>query len=467
MQLRFARRAVAMAAMLGASVGLTLSMGAPARADDPVVTLQQPAPVALAPADMTGVAKTAQPYFDFRTTGPLDNQATLTIDVTQLATIARVTFSDNCTVKQHVATCNEWLWDPDGSSSTVGASTQMTIRALPGAVIGSTAGYTVSGTADGATIVGGRGSVEIGGPAYNQAQPKNLTGVAVGSALNVPVRFTNIGDRPADSTQVLLMASPGLSFTKHYANCMYSTGFSTREAQAALCTVPGQVLPGEKAAVSPAPRVRVESSAYYTYLDAQIAPTGDAGLQSLAAGRQWTQGTGGLLTLKVITPGIATDAPSGTVSLPMTGSRGNYRVTSLRADNTADFAVTGDSATAAQGDTVTMNFSMVNNGPATIFYRSGDTIGAEVDLPPGTHVVSTSANCRPMRDGRPEGPYDCEGADIVTPAGTVAHFSITLQVDEVIAGAQGSVSMEWSPDGSYRPPFDPDAADDTAVLTLN
>jgi hypothetical protein len=40
-------------------------------------------------------------------------------------------------------------------------------------------------------------------------------------------------------------------------------------------------------------------------------------------------------------------------------------------------------------------------------------------------------------------------------------------VDEVVAGARGSVSMTWSPDGSYRPPFDPDAADDTAVLTLN
>ncbi|WP_115975187.1 hypothetical protein [Streptomyces sp. 3212.3] len=467
MALRLARRAVAMAAVLGASVGLTLSTGVSARADDPVVTLQQPAPVAVAPADMTGVAKTAQPYLDFRTTGPLNNQGTLTIDVTQLATIARVTFSDNCTVKHHVATCAEWLWDPDGPNSTVGTATQMTIRALPGAAVGSTAEYTVSGTADGATIVGGRGSVEIGGPAYNQGQAKNLTDVAVGSAVTVPVRFTNIGDRPADSTWVLLTASPGLSFTRHYTNCVYSTNFSSREAQTALCTIPGQVLPGERAAVSPAPRVRVEPSAYYTYLDTEIAPVGDAGIQSQLAGRQWAQGTGGRLTLKVITPGTATDAPSGTVSLPMTGARGDARITSLRADNAADFAVTGDSATAAQGDTVTMNFSMVNNGPATIFYRSGDTIGAEVGLPPGTHVVSTSANCRPATYGKPDGPYDCEGADIVTPAGTVAHFSMTLQVDEVIAGAQGSVSMDWSPDGSYRPPFDPDAANDTAALTLN
>ncbi len=43
----------------------------------------------------------------------------------------------------------------------------------------------------------------------------------------------------------------------------------------------------------------------------------------------------------------------------------------------------------------------------------------------------------------------------------------TPAVGQVIAGAQGSVSTAWSPDGSYRPPFDPDAADDTAAPTLN
>jgi hypothetical protein len=289
----------------------------------------------------------------------------------------------------------------------------------------------------------------------------------VNSAVTVPVRFTNIGDRPADSTQVLLMASPGLGFTKRYANCEYSTEDNAREAEAALCTVPGRVLPGEKASVSPAPRMRAEPSAYYTYLDTMIAPAGDAEIQSQAAGRQWTQGTGGLLTLKVITPGIATDAPSGTVSLTMTGNHGNYRISSLQADNTADFAVTGDSATAAQGDTVTFNFSMANHGPATLFDRSGDTPSVLVDLPAGTHVVTTSANCRPGTEGKPEGPYVCSGDNVITPAGTVADFSITLQVDEVVAGARGSVSMAWSPDGSYRPPFDPDTADDTAALTLS
>jgi hypothetical protein len=465
--LRLPRRAVAIAAVLGASMGLALVAGGPAQADDPVVTLQQPAPVAVAPSGLAGVSDTAQPNFEFRTTAPLNTQGTLTIDVTHLAAIAQVTFSDNCTVDQNVATCSEWFYDPDGPSSTVGTETQMTVQALPGAALGSTADYTVSGTADGATIVGGQGSVEIGGPAYSQDAPENLTGLAVGSAVSVPAQFTNIGDRPADSTQVLLMASPGLGFIDQYSNCEYSTDDNGTEADMALCTIPGQTLPGETAAVSPAPSMRVESSAYYTYLDTMIAPTGDAGIQSSVAGRQWTQGTGDPLTLNVTTPGTATDAPSGNVSLTMSDDHSDYEINSLQADNTADFAVTGDSETAALGDTVTMHFSMVNNGPATIYYRSGETIGATVDLPPGTHVVSTSANCQPATSGHTAGPYDCSGGTIITPAGTVANFSITLHVDQVIAGAQGSVSMAWSPDGSYRPPFDPDAADDTAALTLN
>jgi hypothetical protein len=96
----------------------------------------------------------------------------LTIDVTQLAAIAHVAFSDNCTVTHNMATCSERLYDPDGPSSTIGAETQMTVRAVTGATVGSIAAYTVSGTSDGATIVGAQGSVEIGGPAYNQAQSK-------------------------------------------------------------------------------------------------------------------------------------------------------------------------------------------------------------------------------------------------------------------------------------------------------
>lgn len=457
---------MALTAVVGTAMGLALTgvAAVPAQAaDQPVIALQQIAPVAVSPATLTGVSKTAMPYLSFTTTAKsLSTSATLTIDVTQLSAVADVTFSGNCTVVQHVASCGEsFYYDDLTGVGTIGAETQMTVRAKAGAPIGSSADYTISGTADNAAIVGGQGTVDIGGPAYDQAQPTNLTDLAVGSAVNEPVRITNIGDRAADGTQVLLWASPGIGFAKRFANCEYSTDGGPMVAEMALCTIPGQVLPGEKAALAPAVRLNVESTAYYTYLDSMIAPTGDSGIQQSAAGHQWTQGTGGLLTLKVITPGTADDAPSGVVSLSEHGTHGNYRITSLQAANTADFSVTGASATAAQGDTTTLDFAMTNNGPATIFYRSGDIVGnVDVQLPPGTSPVDSSANCRQQGGG-----YHCSNQSIVSTAGTVTDFSITVRVDQVIPGAQGSVSMDWSPAG--QPAFDTDTSNDTAALTVN
>ncbi|MFI0895030.1 hypothetical protein [Streptomyces sp. NPDC020983] len=458
------RRALALVATVGAAAGLALTGAAPAHADDrPVITLQQTAPVAVSPATLTGVSPTAMPYLSFTTTASsLSANATLTIDVTQLSAIANVTFSDNCTVVRHVASCWEMFFYDDLSGvGSIGAVTQMTVRAKADAPAGASADYTVSGTADNAVIVGGTGTVDIGGPAYDQAQPKNLTGVAVGSTATEPVRFTNIGDRPADGTQALLWASPGIGFARHFANCRYSGEGDPRRAALALCDIPGEVLPGEKAALAPAVRLDVESTAYYTYLDTMIAPAGDPGIQQSIAGRQWTQGTGGQLTLRILTPGTPTDAPSGTVSLSQRGAHGDYRITSLQAANTADFSVTGATATAAQGDTVTLDLAMTNNGPATIFDRSGETRSADIQLPPGTTPVSSSANC--SQQGATS--YHCTNGDIVSPAGEVSHFSLTLHVDEVIPAAQGSISMDWGPSG--HPAYDPDPANDTSPITLN
>lgn len=460
------RRALALTAAVGAAVGLALTgvAAVPAQADEqPVIALQPIAPIAVSPATLAGVSKAAMPSLSFTTTAKsLSTSATLTIDVRQLSEIADVTFSGNCTVVQHVASCGESFYYDDLSGvGTIGAGTQMTVRAKAGTPVGSSAGYTISGTADNAEIVGSQGTVEIGGPAYDQPQPTNLTGLAVGSTVNEPVRFANIGDRAADGTQVLLWASPGIGFAKHFANCEYSADGGPMVAEMALCTIPGQVLPGEKAALAPAVRLNVESTAYSTYLDSMIAPAGDPGIQQSAAGHQWTPGAGGQLTLRVITPGTANDAPSGVVSLSERGMHSNYRITSLQAANTADFSVTGASATAAEGDTVTLDLAMTNNGPATIFYRSGDIVAvADIRLPPGTSPVGSSANCRQESGG-----YTCSNQSIVSTAGTVTNFSLTVRVDQVIPGAQGSISMDWGPAG--QPAFDTNTSNDTAVLTVN
>ncbi len=447
----------------------------PASADstgEPVIRLAQPIPLALAPATSTGLTKAVEPGFQFHTTaGSVNAMAVLTIDVSDLTKIAKVTFSDNCTVKDSVATCDEWFYGEDLTKNEgLGTETQMTIRALPDAVQGASATYKVTGSADTARIVGATGSVQIGGPAFNLRQPPDHTDLPVGSVVSEPVRFTNIGTRPADATEVVLMASPGLEFTRRYANCEYSVRRNTTEAIVALCTFPDRIDTGETAALAAPVRLKVESTAYYTFLDAVAAPLGDPNQTPILDGRTWTQGTGGELGLKVVKPGQPSSAPSGTVPLQQSGSRGDYRITSLQADNTADFSVTGASAQAAAGDTVTMSFTMTDNGPATIFDRSGEPLGVTVTLPPGTTGVASSANCQPESGDDPptaaHGPYSCSGSYLV-PSGKTYTFSITLRVDQVVPGAQGSVAMAWSPDGSWRPAYDQIPADDSAPLTLN
>jgi hypothetical protein len=387
-----------------------------------------------------------------------------------VAKIANVSFSDNCTVTNNVATCWEDFYD-DNPQGLLGGVTQMTFSALAGVAPGATATYTLSGTATTGTIVGGTGSVQVGGPAFDQQPTVDRTGLAVGSTVDEPVQFTNTGDRPAASAQLLLMASPGLAFAQHYANCKYREAATSAPSSYALCTFAQTIGTGEKVALATPVELNVTTAAYYTYLDTETAPKGDPGLARTVGGGTWTKGTGGKLGLTVLDPGTAGTAPAGKIALPLTDDHSDYRIAALTADNTADFAVTGSTAQGAVGDTVDLHFSMANNGPATLYDRSGSGIGLSVTLPPGTTVVGASAGCYPDSDvpqERAHGPYDCgEAGDYLVPAGHTADFSLTVRIDEVIPGAQGTAAVAWSYTPGWRPPYDPDASDDSAALTLN
>ncbi|WUH88736.1 hypothetical protein OG900_38585 [Streptomyces sp. NBC_00433] len=461
--------ALSVAALTVAALGV-LSGGTPAAADTtaPVITLQHPATVAVPTAVATGVATTAQAYLVYTTDSGVLTGATITVDARKLARIADVSFPDECTVSNAIATCSEFF--SAGGPGELIAGPQFTMTAHAGVAPGTTASYKITGMADSATFVGATGSVQIGGPAFNQVQPPEHTGLAVGSTVSEPVEFTNTGDRPAAAAQALLIASPGLTFAQHYANCRYSSVPDDREAEKALCTFDQPILIGERAALATPVDLNVTATALYTYLDTITAPKGDPLLKSELAGRTWTRGTGTTLKLQVLDPGQPSTAPVGKVSLPFADPNSDDRMTALQADNTADFSVSGATAQAAQGDTVPLDVSMTNNGPATLFDRSISDFGVMVTLPPGTTVVGSSANCHPETDDDPQaaahGPYDCVDS-YLEPAGHTAAFTVTVRVDQVIAGAQGSVAVLWGVDGGGRPTYDPDVADDSAVLALN
>ncbi|MBY8886915.1 hypothetical protein K7472_18925 [Streptomyces sp. PTM05] len=470
-----ARRAAALGVAVAASAACALTGVTPAAAAtapaEPVITVHTPLPVAVPTTSSVAFQQAVQPSLDLTTTASsLNAQATLTIDARKVAKIATVTFSDNCTVHDYVASCSEMFFE-SGLTPTMGLGTvtQMSLGPRKGVKPGASATYTVSGTADTAKITGATGTVQAGGAAFDETQPANHTGLKVGSTVSEPIRFTNLGDRPATATEVGLVLSPGLEFAQRYSNCHYSAA-SGQVFEAALCTFPGTFRVGETAELADQVKLKVESTAYYTYLDTVVAPQGDPSQSWLTGGRTWKQGTGKALGLKVITAGHTTSAPPSTVQLAEAGSHGDYRITSLQAVNTADFAVTGASAKAAQGSTVKLSFSMVDHGPATIYDRSGEGFGVKVTPPPGTTIVGSSAACQPYTEGDPtvtaHGPYEC-GTDYLVPAGHVWNFSLTLRVDQVITGAKGSVAMDWSPQAGWRPPFDPNPKDDSAVLALN
>lgn len=468
------RRTAALAVVLAASAtgALTGTTPATAATTTPVITLQAPLPAAV-PAGVTkGIASTVQTSFVFRTTAPTVNtDATLTIDARKLAKVARVTFSQNCTVKALVATCSEFFSGQHLTPNTgLGGATYMNVSTLKGVPTGTTGTYTVTGTAAHAKIVGASGSVVVGGPALSQTLTKNYTGLKVGSTVSEAVRFSNIGTRPAAAATIILMTSPGLDFATHYANCKYSAATNTVTSGVALCTIPGQVRVGETAELSTPVHLHVNSAAYYTYLDTITAPASDPTLAWVVKGRTWKQGTGAKLGLHVITAGRVTSATASTVSLQQTGSNTDYQIASLQALNTANFGVSGATVTAAQGQTVKLTFRMANHGPATIFYRSGEPLGVKVTLPPGTTAVGSSANCSPSIVDDPavkaHGPYSCSGSYLV-PKSQEYTFTITLRVDTVIAHAKGKVAMDWSPNPTWRPAFDTVPSDDSRDLTVN
>ncbi|MGW3206079.1 hypothetical protein [Streptomyces sp. NPDC001135] len=460
----------AAAFLSAAGLAAALLGAAPAGAvtGQPVITLDAPEPVALPAAPAT-----ADVHLEFQTKAKnlQADDVTLTVDARGLSKIAKVTFSGNCTVKALVATCSESLESDSSPTTHMGAMTGLTLTPLKGAALGAAGTYEVTGRSAHAQIVGGTGKVEVGGPSFGLDRLTDHTDLKVGSTVSEPVRFSNVGNRPARGVQTALAASPGLDFADHYANCKYGSNGTIRFAE---CYPKGAIGIGETAALAAPVRLRVNSTALYTYLDTRTAPLGQPGWPE-GQGIKWTWGKGATLKLKVIKAGRWSSAPAGSVSLPQTGEVTDYWIASLKARNTADFGVTGASARAGRGKNATFAFHLSANGPATLYDRSGGegVPSVWVTLPTGTTAVGHSANCAPWQENNPtaeaHGPYVCGPSGLVLPKGTVTGFTLTLRVDKVVTRAKGGVQVVWGPDPSHsrRPAFDPNSRDDSAALTLN
>ncbi|MEZ0068830.1 hypothetical protein ABIA32_004871 [Streptacidiphilus sp. MAP12-20] len=425
---------------------------AAAAATAPVLSLDPVGPIALGPATP------ARTFLMFHvTTGTVANvSATVKIDLRGLTGVAEVT-STSCTVSRQIATCTEILMS--GRPGYLAGGVSMTLSPAKGAKLGATGSYTVTGSAADVRIVGGSGSVTVGGPELRLAPFVRYTNLRVGSTVSEQVRFTNVGNRPSAGAQVLLTTAPGFAFDTHYRNCSY---LMTGAVPWAFCRFPGTIRLGESVALAAPVTLRVGSQALYGGLRAYVMPLGDPEWNGPGG---WRQGTGGVLGLKVLKAGRASSAPAGRVEVYQTFDNGAQNV-QLIARNTADLGVWGATASGGRGSTVPVTVGIYNHGPADIY--SDGSLGLVFAAPPGTTVVKAPWGCG-LADTSVPNVYACQftpdyaadptGSTIMN--GAKQSYTFRLRIDKVIRHATGGVSLfSWHP-------FDPNPRNDHASVVLN
>ncbi len=454
------RRAAGSTLALLTAVCAAFTGAAPANASTPapVLAFNAPAPVALVP----GLVNYADPLFlTSSTTAPVKAPATITIDYRNLAKVAAVSVQGDCSVKGTVATCHETL-DSVGEAAgrQVSTNVSLVLTPLKSAPIGAQGSYTVSGTSTKARISGTSGTVTIGGPELKLAARPTLSGLRVGSTVQEPIQFTNVGSRPSAGSEVLFELTPGLAFAQKYRNCAASTLLSGYTAE--LCHFTGTVRLGETLQLATPVALRVTPQALYTGLYAFALPAGDtAGVDgALGPNVVWHQESGPQLGLRVIAAGHGSTAPVGSVPVSSVTTP-DYLFVRLTAHNTADFGVWGAKATGKAGSLVSVNVGLYNHGPATLI--SDEDPGLLFRLPPGTTAVRVPATCG-LNDTAVPGVYACGfgwAQTFALPSGEQAGFTFVLKVNKVISRATGTVSLQGPV------PFDPNPRNNSAAVTVN
>ncbi|WOX07569.1 hypothetical protein [Streptomyces sp. N50] len=359
----------------------------------------------------------------------------LTVDASGLAGIAEVAWPDNCTPDDSgtVAVC-----DTGDVPIRYSAQVGLRVRAVAGASVGAQGTITYSAEATGGpdgTLVARRGNdttVTVGsGVDLGISAPQDANGVEPGTSLTVPYAITNTGSETAHGFSLSMWATYGLDVTTRYPQCAYTGPDADGSGTTAVtCSFDTDVAPGATVELPEPLRLAVTDHALYERFDYDVEPLGDTtDLDSSDNGRSWH----------------------------------------IDADNTADFAVYGTSASGAAGDTVTSGFRFVNHGPAWAGdVSAGDPI-TTIDFYAPEGTVATSM------------PETCHGAHTPGDDSTIAHYACTLptwakpdldvsfpfqlRIDRVVPDATGHVTTR-AYDGTPLA-FDANTGNNTAEVIVN
>ncbi|QJS99082.1 hypothetical protein G9272_00990 [Streptomyces asoensis] len=367
----------------------------------------------------------------------------LTVDVSDLAGVAEVTWPDNCTPSGTSAVCDIPVVPTTGAHQVL-----LTVRAADGAEAGAQGRITYEATATGGpdgTLTAPHESyattLTVGsGPDLAIDPLADIEDAQPGDERTIPLKITNNGNESANGFTVTLYTSYGLTDLSRYDACTYTTtdGDDYAPLNTAICTFDQVLAPGDSFELPEPLTVRLAPHALNERLDIGIEPGG--GAQDI-------------------------------------DSQNDYVIVQIGAENTADFSVTGDAISGAAGETATAELTFKNNGPAWFGnLGSGDPVAAvRLIVPAGTKVTGVPSGCSPhtlsggyypRQAGAPR--YDCHLPYWVL-EDTQRTFAFSVRVDTVVPGATGAVSIH-PPFGEFGESpfdFDPDLTNNTAALTVN
>ncbi|MEV7426643.1 hypothetical protein [Streptomyces sp. NPDC091212] len=370
----------------------------------------------------------------------------LTIDVSDLAGVAEVTWPDNCAPSGASAVCDIPVVPVIGSDYK--DQVFLTVRAADGAEAGARGRITFEATATGGpdgTLTAPHESFDTtltvgAGPDLAVEPPADIKDGRPGQERPVPFKITNHGNESANGFTVKLNASYGLTDPTRYDACAYTTTDGTNYAPSSnvVCTFDQVLAPGDSFELPEPLAVRLAPHALNERLDIGVE-TGD-GAQDI-------------------------------------DPRNDYAIVQIGAENTADFSVTGDAISGAAGETATAELTFKNNGPGWLGnLGSGDPVAkVRLIVPEGTTVTGVPSGCSartldggyyPTQTGAPR--YDCDLRYWVL-ENTQRTFAFSVRVDTVVPGATGAVSIHpaYGEFGAYPFDFDPDLTNNTAVLAVN
>ncbi|QGN46020.1 LPXTG cell wall anchor domain-containing protein [Micromonospora sp. WMMC415] len=394
---------------------------------------------------------------------------TVKVDRSKVAAFADVQpfMEDDCTESGAILTCKVVDQDDDGSFLNI---VDLMVRAKDGAEAGQEGAleFNVTDTEGGSGTFSS--TVTIGEGVDLAASESLALKGAPGTTVKAPLQVENRGQKAANGAVLLVFGSYGLTPSKRYENCEYTSG--EFDFHAFACTFDTTI--AENATV------RLDSSFGFTVPADNWAPNTDFGSAIWFTPADWEEflsqadlgvefgqkGTEGELKL---------ESAAGAQRTPQTDvdpyNNETWIELQVTGDQKADVAAVGATVNGEVGSTAPMKVGYVNNGPAAVGTGAaeGMWVTTYVTLPKGVTAVSAPETCwdvdnDEVEPGKPGAAvYQCFLNGVLR-KGEKAEFAFEVRIDK--AGSQtGEVKLRTGHEELEIKDLNP--ANDTAKILVN